>query len=302
MSTSENGAEADRPMLVSVVIPVFNGLPDLGEQLEGLAEQDYSGPFEVIISDNGSTDGLRAYLDRHPLTDRLRLRHIDSSASPGGPYARNAGTAAATGDFIAYTDQDDRVHAGWLSALVHAAADYDAVGGPIETETLNSSEVAAWRPTPEPEQRFTTQYLPFAHGNNIGMWRKTFDKLGGYDETMLGGGDDVDISWRIQQAGLTLGHAPEAMVAYRLRTTLRATWRQAVGYGRTSTEVYVKHRPLGCRRLPLSMTWLALLIVLRHNPLIPLTRTRIPTGLWVLHAGVLVGRIRASVRHRTFYV
>ncbi|MDI6628290.1 MAG: glycosyltransferase [Rhodococcus sp. (in: high G+C Gram-positive bacteria)] len=49
--------------LVSIVLPVYNGLPDLDEQLEAIAGQDYTGDVELIISDNGSTDGLRAHLE-----------------------------------------------------------------------------------------------------------------------------------------------------------------------------------------------------------------------------------------------
>ncbi|GAB2450683.1 hypothetical protein GCM10027262_74890 [Nocardia tengchongensis] len=165
-----------KPELVSVIIPVFNGLPLLSTQLEGLAAQEYPDPFEVILSDNGSTDGLIEYLRDHPLSELLRLRRIDSSDRPGAPHARNVGAEAAEGDFLAFTDQDDWVHPGWLSALVEAAAEFDAVGGPIETIRLNTPKVARWRPSPPPEERFDSHYRFWAHGNNIAMWRTCFDK------------------------------------------------------------------------------------------------------------------------------
>ncbi|GAA5072570.1 glycosyltransferase [Nocardia iowensis] len=301
MSASAVNSPIRTPELVSVIIPVYNGLPDLDVQLAGLAEQDYQGPFEVIISDNEPSATLRAHIDSHPLADRLRLRYLDSSDRPGGPYARNNGAAAASGDFLVFTDQDDRAHPGWLSALVRAAADYDAVGGALENTTLNSPEVATWRPVPPPEIGFPTHYLPFAHGNNAGYWRAAFEKIGGFDES-LDPGEDMDISWRVQQAGLTLGHVPDAMMAYRLRSTHQAVWKQAVVYGHAATNVFVKHAPLGCPRPPLSETWTRFAIVVRHNPWIRLTRNRIPRGQWLLHTGVLVGRIQASFRHRKFYL
>lgn len=286
---------------VSIIIPVFNGLPELDEQLAGLAEQDYTGRYEVLISDNGSSDGLREHLEGHPLTAALRLRYIDSSARLGAPYARNHAASFAEGDFLAFVDQDDRVHPGWLSALIRTAADYDAVSGAIEVESLNSPEVARWRPVPAPEDGFPTHYLPYAHGNNTGYWRAAFEKIGGYDEELIIAGDDVDISWRLQQAGLRLGHAPDALVAYRLRTTYRATWRQAYAYGYGATQVYVKHRPLGAPRLSWRDTLTSVTVVVLHNPWIRLTRNRIDRGLWTLHAGVLIGRMRASLRYRTYY-
>ncbi|WP_194837554.1 glycosyltransferase family 2 protein [Nocardia sp. XZ_19_369] len=297
---SASAVPARKPELVSVIIPVFNGLPELDEQLDGLAEQDYQGPYEVVISDNGSSDSLAEHIDGHPLTARLRLRYVASSATPGPSYARNNGAALARGDFLAFVDQDDRVHPGWLSAMVRTAADYDAVSGAVEVTTINTPEVARWRPMPAPEDGFPTHYLPYAHGNNAGYWRAAFDKIGGYDESLFGG-DDVDISWRLQEAGLRLGHSADALVAYRLRTTYRDTWRQALNYGRGAVEVYVKHRAAGCPRLPFRATWFSIVLVLLHNPFIPLTRNRVPRGLWTLHAGVLAGRIQAGLRHRTYY-
>ncbi|RJO71053.1 glycosyltransferase [Nocardia panacis] len=284
--------------MVSVVIPVYNGLPLLDVQLEGLAAQDYQDSFEVIISDNGSTDGLRQHLANHPLREKLCLRHIDASDAKGAPHARNAGAAAADGDFLAFTDQDDRVYPGWLRGLVEAAAEFDAVGGPIEVHSLNSPKVAKWRPCPAPDQRFPSHYRYFAHGNNMAMWRTTFEKVGGFDENMLAG-DDLDISWMIEEAGLTLGHTPEAMVAYRLRTTLPEALRQAIGYGRTQVDVYAKHRPNGCPPYPKRATLITLAATVFCNPLFFFVRPWVPTGLWALHAGILIGRIQGSIRLRT---
>jgi glycosyltransferase involved in cell wall biosynthesis len=96
--------------LVSVVIPVRNGLPFLDTQLHALADQDYSGDFEVVVSDNGSTDGTRAHVDR--MSFPFPLRCVDSSQVRGVSHARNVGIAAARGEFLAITDHDDAVHPG----------------------------------------------------------------------------------------------------------------------------------------------------------------------------------------------
>ena len=285
-----------RPTLVSVIIPTYNGLPDLAVQLDALAAQDTVQPFEVIVSDNGSTDGLADYLSSYEHRRHLQLRHIDSSDVQGTPHARNAGIDAARGDFLLFTDQDDKVHPGWVSAMSDAAEQFDAVGGPIEVHTLNSPRVAAWRIVPGPEERFESVYLPYAHGNNFGMWRHVVDSVGKFDESFLGGGEDGDLSWRIQQAGLTLGHAPNAMVAYRLRTTLKATWHQSVAYGRASARLTHKHRPAGCPRRPLSFTALWSLRLLITNPLLPQRITRFPRGLWILATGVQVGKADGRLR------
>ncbi|WP_415973458.1 glycosyltransferase [Rhodococcus sp. 077-4] len=280
---------------VSVIVPVYNGLPDLDVQLSALEAQDVDVEFEVIISDNGSTDGLRDHLERRE--SPLDIRWIDSSDVQGTPHARNAGIEAARGDFLAFTDQDDAVYPGWFTALTRAGEKCDAVGGPIEVETLNSPEVASWRAVPEPDERFETTYLPYAHGNNFGMWRRVLEQIGPFDESFLGGGEDADISWRIQQAGLTLGHAPDAMVAYRLRTTMVAAFRQGVGYGKSAWQVTHKHEPNGAeqpsaRELLLFAYGLAI-----RNPLLPKFLTPLPKGMWAMSAGSVHGTVMMRVRY-----
>lgn len=280
---------------VSVIVPAYNGLPDLDEQLSALEAQDFEGAFEVIISDNGSTDGLRDHLARR--RSPLDIRWIDSSDVRGTPHARNAGIEAARGDFLAFTDQDDAVYPTWLTALVRAAETFDAVGGPIEVETLNSPEVATWRVVPAADERFDTTYLPYAHGNNFGMWKWVVDRVGPFDENFLGGGEDADMSWRIQQAGLTLGHVPDAMVAYRLRTTVRAAYLQGVGYGRSAWQVTHKHEPNGARQPHLREIALFAYGLALKNPWLPARLNPLPKGMWAMSAGSLQGSLSVTIRH-----
>ncbi|NNH75947.1 glycosyltransferase [Nocardia uniformis] len=289
-----------RPALVSVIIPVYNGLPDLAEQLEALARQDYVGDYEVLVSDNGSTDGLREYIARQPHSERLRLRYVDSSAKRGAPFARNHAAAVASGDFLVFVDQDDRVYPHWLGALVSAASGADAVGGPIESETLNDRGSVTWRPVPTVEEGFPTHWMPFANGNNTSYWRTAFEAIGGYDEDLINGGDDVDISWRLQQSGLTFAHTPDALVAYRLRRDFRGAWRQCVDYGYGYAQVCIKHRSLGCPRIPTRAMLISLVVATLCNPWNPFTRRRVPRGLWIMHAAGLVGRLKANLRYRTY--
>ncbi|MDG3015606.1 glycosyltransferase [Speluncibacter jeojiensis] len=290
------------PDLVSVVIPTYNALEYLDTQLEALAAQDYSGDFEVIVSDNGSTDGLRDHLENHPLAERLRLKRIDSSAVQGAPHARNAGAAAAHGEFLVFCDADDKVSPGWLSALVGAGQDYDSVSGPVETTTLNTARVAEWRPVNPPEkQEETPGFLPFGLSGNFGIWRTVFDQVGGFDES-LNVGEDVDMSWRIQLAGFTLGHVPAALVAYRLRDSYGALWRQTSAYGAAGVQLYRDYRWYGVKAMnPLHITFLVTLLVVR-NPLVPKVISRISTGRWIYYAASFAGRIRGCVKYRTYYI
>ncbi|PTR22849.1 glycosyl transferase family 2 [Rhodococcus sp. OK519] len=288
--------------MVSVVIPAHNARNLIDVQLTALAEQDYSGTFEVVVSDNGSTDGLEEHLADHPLHTVLDLRCIDSSLIKGAPHARNAGAAAAKGDFLAFCDADDRVHPGWLSALVRASAEYDAVGGPVETTTLNSPDVASWRPVTPPDKREETPgFLDFALSGNLGLWRTAFDTTGGFDESLTVG-EDVDFTWRLQLAGLTLGHEPKAMVAYRLRDNYRALWRQSFAYGMAGPELYRHYRSYGLRPTkPLPLLLFALALVARC-PVVPTFISRLSTGGWIYYAAFAAGRVRGSFKYRVYFV
>lgn len=291
------------PRLVSVVIPGRNVTCLIDDQLQALAAQDYRGDFEVIVSDNGSTDDLAGHLADHPLAARLRLRCVDSSDGQGMAYARNVGIAAAEGDFLAFCDADDEAHPDWLTELVRAAHDVDAVSGAVDTTSLNSPEVTTWRFMPEPHERFGAgEFLPYAIGCNFGAWRSSLDKIGGFDETFKGGADDVATSWRLQLAGLTLGHAPDALVAYRFRDTYRGVWEQSSRYGRNSVLLYLAFREYGHTRRPVPSFLRSVLALVLLNPLVPRRIAQVPRGLWVAETAFLVARLRTAWAHRVFFV
>jgi glycosyltransferase involved in cell wall biosynthesis len=100
--------------LVSVIVPVYNGENYLSETLDSIFAQDYE-PFEVIVIDDGSTDGSADIVQSYS-----NVRYIHQS-NQGVPVARNTGLTAAQGEFIAFSDQDDlwkpnklRVQTGYL--------------------------------------------------------------------------------------------------------------------------------------------------------------------------------------------
>src|SRR5438045_2944663 len=111
-----NGACRTPPRLVSVIVPVRNGARWLGQQLAALERQRYGGRWEVVVVDNGSSDGSAAVAG--DWAGRLALRTVGANRRRGINVARNAGAAVACGDLLAYCDADDQVAPGWLEALV----------------------------------------------------------------------------------------------------------------------------------------------------------------------------------------
>lgn len=301
----ERPAEPDRglPRLVSVVIPVRNAAAVIDEQLAALAGQDYAGDFEVIVADNGSTDGLADHLADHPLADRLQLRRVDASAGRGASVARNIGVESARGDFIAFCDADDRAHPQWLTELTAVARTYSAVGGAVETDSLNAPHVQRWRGMLPPETPYEFPgFLRVSPTCNLGVWKDVFTAVGGFDTAYDRGAEDSDFTIRVQLAGGVLGHAPGALVAYRLRDTLSGLWKQSVMCGEGDVRLYSDYRSYGLPRRKWYGTLDEVAYVVLRNPLLPTAITGVPTGRWLFHAGNLLGRVRGSLRHRCWYV
>ncbi|NJN88072.1 MAG: glycosyltransferase family 2 protein, partial [Leptolyngbyaceae cyanobacterium SL_7_1] len=103
-------------MQLTVVIPCYNAAGTIAIQLEALARQEFSQPWELIVADNGSTDGTQAIAEKY--ADQFtHFRLVDASAQRGAAHGRNVGVSVAQSDAIVFCDADDEVAPGWLSAM-----------------------------------------------------------------------------------------------------------------------------------------------------------------------------------------
>lgn len=284
------------PALVSVVIPARNAAATLREQLEALAGQTYTGAWEVVLADNGSTDGTVEIARRfsHP---RAELRVVDASARAGSSFARNFGAAQARGDFVVFCDADDVVAPGWLEAMARAARDYDAVTGPQDAGEINPPVVQHWRP-PRATTLPRSAFLPYAPSCNLGVWADVYAGTGGFDEDYPQA-HDVEWSWRAQLAGHTLGFAADAVVHYRYRATVRGVARQAYLSGLDSARLYRDFRSRGMRRPRLVRSLRVWAWLVARSPYLASATQR---GVWVRRAGEAWGRVRGSARFRVMFL
>jgi GT2 family glycosyltransferase len=297
-----SAAPADGPPTLSVVLPCRNGAATIAVQLEALARQSWHGSWELVVVDNGSTDESMRIVER--FADRLpALRVVDASAKRGVPAALNEGVRAARGRLVVFVNDDDEVGKGWLAAMAAALERYDVVGGRLEYDRLNEAWAVAVRERPQEtgllEWGFL-DYLPFAAGASLGVRRELHDAVGGFDEAMVPAAEDMDYCWRLQQAGGRIGFAPDAVTHYRLRTSLRALFRQGVGYGVGHVLAYSKHRRLGLAAAPHPWRrgvrgWLGLVRRL------PSAVGKVGRGRLVWHAGLKVGLLKASLEHRVVF-
>lgn len=212
---------------LSVVIPYYRA-PTLADQLESLTRQTWSSPWEVVVSDNEGTDGLKDTV--RSFKDRLRLRMVDSSDRRGAGHARNVGVEAAQGQLIAFCDADDEVGAGWLAAVGDALLRHEFIACRAEIEKLNPDWI---RPVFANDSgirglaRFPVPpYLPYAGGNTLAIRRPVHARIGGFDES-LRDMEDIDYCLRVGLSGTQLNYVPEAVVHYRLRTSIPVLFEQA---------------------------------------------------------------------------
>ena len=106
--------------MVSVVVVNWNRRQLLKACLESLARQR-GAVFEVVVVDNGSTDGSMEMLERDfPEGGRLRLKLIRNAGNRGFCAANNQGMAAAEGEFVALLNNDAEADPNWLAAMAKA--------------------------------------------------------------------------------------------------------------------------------------------------------------------------------------
>lgn len=115
--------QSEQPVLVSVIVPVYNVRPYLSECLDALIEQTYR-TLEIILIDDGSTDGSTAICDAYAeQDDRIQVIH---QANHGQGAARNVGLDHAQGEYICFVDADDVPDRRYIATLVHGMDDHGA--------------------------------------------------------------------------------------------------------------------------------------------------------------------------------
>jgi GT2 family glycosyltransferase len=223
---------------VSVVICAYNAAGTIDECLTALAALTYPD-FETIVVDDGSSDATGAIAAGHP-----GVRLI-TSANHGLAAARNVGLHHATGEIVGYIDADVRVDPDWLTYLVQPFLVSDAVaaGGPnvIPADDSWFAQCVARAPGSPTHVLLNDRVAEHVPGCNCAFRREALRAIGGFNPVFARAGDDVDVCWRLQERGWTIAFAPAALVWHRHRRTMRAYWRQQVGYGEGETWLLQAH-------------------------------------------------------------
>lgn len=218
---------------VSVVVPTRNRAGYLDVALGSLRAQADAPPHELLVVDDGSTDETVAVAARHGV-------RVVAARAPGGLNAgRNTGIAATRADLIAFVDDDVRVPAGWLAALVAGAERHPragALGGPIRGRLVGPAPRSCGREQPPIttlDLGPTDRDAEFVWGANMTVRRSAIDRIGPFDESLRGNGDEEDWLLRLHAADGRVAYIADAWLEHRrvgddarLRSLARAEYRR----------------------------------------------------------------------------
>ena len=213
---------------ISVIVCAYNSECTLHSCFAGLHELEYPD-YEVVVVNDGSTDRT------DEITEEFGFRLI-STENQGLANARNEGLHAATGEIVAYIDADARPDPHWLAHLATAflKSSHAGIGGP-NIPPPNDGEIAecvANAPGGPIHVLLSDEIAEHIPGCNMAFWRSSLLAIGGFDPQFRVAGDDVDICWRLQQQGWTVGFSPGAVVWHHRRDSMSGYLKQQHQYGK----------------------------------------------------------------------
>jgi uncharacterized membrane protein/glycosyltransferase involved in cell wall biosynthesis len=293
---------------LSVVICSLNGAAGVARCLDALAAQTIYTRMEIVVVDDGSTDGTADVARAH---GAVVIRH---ATNRGLAAARNSGLHAAAGPVVAFLDDDCEPDSHWAQRLLAAYGDGDGdgdgdgvlgVGGAIEPETpqgfmagylrrhnpllplelnLATSEKLVrrfwlylrrqWTGSADRDRRDVYSLT----GANMSFRRQSLLDLGGFDERFRFGGEEGDLCKRL---GLTfpegrLVYLPDAQVTHHFAPSLADTLRRSRAYGRGSARLYRKWPSVSPTFFPWPLAVLALLALSVWFPVLVAAAVAIP--------------------------
>jgi glycosyltransferase involved in cell wall biosynthesis len=208
------------PATISVIIPTYNRKGMLRAVLDSIAGQTYpSGSFEVIIVDDGSTDGTAEIAaESFPFT----LRYFRQS-NQGDAEARNVGARQSQADFLVFLDDDILVEPGYLTHLIHAHDGYQKkiAVGTCHLWLEETSPFAQNLPASlASDDTATSTELQFTDvfSNNMSLRREAYFEIGmmrGLDFPGSSMWCDLDFAYRAYQQGFEFGSSTQAVCWHR---------------------------------------------------------------------------------------
>ncbi|MCA9933140.1 MAG: glycosyltransferase family 2 protein [Ardenticatenaceae bacterium] len=216
--------------VASIIIPHLNGRHHLDDCFQSLRQQTFTD-FEVILVDNGSSDGTQAYVrEQFP-----EVRLLELGQNRGFTGACNAGWRAASGEFIILLNNDTEVAPDWLANVVDAFERHPEVGSIASKMLLFDKRDhlhtagdfvrvdgipgnrGVWQ---KDEGQFDREEYVFSACGGSAAYRQTMlAEIGFLDDDFFFSCEDVDMGWRVNLVGWRVLYVPTAVLYHKLKAT-----------------------------------------------------------------------------------
>jgi len=220
----EETAAAPVRVLSSIIIPVFNNLSLTRQCLESI-EENTDAPHEIIVVDNGSSDGTRDYL--HGLEARGAVRVITNRLNLGFAKASNQGAQAARGEYLVFLNNDTIVQPGWLREMVTVAQKDEKIGtvgakllypdesiqhaGVVFTDSKLVYHIYKYYDRDHPAVNKEREFQAVTAACML-IKKDLFFKAGAFPESYRNGFEDVDLCFTLREQGYKNVYTPRAVV------------------------------------------------------------------------------------------
>lgn len=224
---------ASKPMLFSLIVPVYNRPGEVDDLLRSLAAQTDRG-FEAIFVEDGSTVSCQPQCDRYAGEFAIKYFYKDNE---GRSIARNHGIDRADGDYFVFVDSDCILPPDYFERLRKALelCPADCFGGPdaahesfTDTQKAINYAMTSFLTTGGIRGGKTSMEKFVPRTFNMGFSRRVFEKTGGFREMFS---EDIDMSTRIRLDGFKIALFPDVKVYHKRRVDFRKFWRQVHVFG-----------------------------------------------------------------------
>lgn len=242
--------KSESPLTVSAIICTRDRCISLKRSLQAMIalRLDDADTFELLIVDNGSSDGTRGIVEDFIKIAPFRAKYLFEPET-GLSFARNLGLVSASGDLIMFTDDDCLVEADWVEVARSVFADdlLKLVGGRVELFNKDHLSLVTKTSPVRETMASSNQIFGFLHGANMTFGRAVVQKIGVFDVrlgagTRLRSAEDTDFVYRAFISGVPVTYEPALLVHHdHGRTGDEQAYRMMQGYSVGSGAMIVKH-------------------------------------------------------------